>query len=274
MLIDSHCHLDFHKFKSIGFKDYSEERHSMLPVLQRAKNAGVSHILAIGTTLDDSNENVNIARNVAKNDLVPKIFAAVGIHPDHAIDYENVNVVINALQDLAKNKEVVCIGECGIDYRNGKENRQIQIDMFEAQCDLAKKLDLPIEVHSRNGEDDTIAVLTNDKYQAIIHCFSGTKEFAKKALDLGFYISFSGIVTFKNAKEIQDVAKYAPLDRILIETDAPFLAPTPYRGLINEPSYVAKIGEFIANLKGMEADEIFDITSKNFFNIFTNAEAK
>jgi Tat protein secretion system quality control protein TatD with DNase activity len=141
MLIDSHCHLDFHKFKSIGFKDYSEERHSTLPVLQRAKNAGVSHILAIGTTLDDSEENVNIATEMAKNNSVPKIFAAVGIHPDHAIDYENVNYVINTLQNLAKNKEVVCIGECGIDYRNGKETRQIQMKMFEAQCDLAKKLE-------------------------------------------------------------------------------------------------------------------------------------
>lgn len=274
MLIDSHCHLDFHKFKSIGFKDYSEEKHSMLPVLRRAKNAEVSHILAIGTTLDDSEENVNIARDWSNDDNLPKIYAAIGIHPDHAIDYEDVNFVINTLQNLAKNKEVVCIGECGIDYRNGKENRQIQINMFEAQCELAKKLALPIEVHSRNAEDDTIDVLKIDNHQAIIHCFSGTKEFAKKSLDLGFYISFSGIVTFKNAKEIQEVAKYAPLDRILIETDAPFLAPTPYRGLINEPSYVAKIGEFIANLRGMQAKEIFDITAKNFFNIFTKAEVK
>lgn len=287
MIVDSHCHLDFTKFRESGLKNYDEQYHCMQAVLKRAKAEGITHILAIGTTLKDSADNINVSREtISINDSAvsrgtlfndsPKILAAVGIHPDYAksaLNEMSLNDITDELFDMTTSPEVVCIGECGVDYRNGKNERAEQLSIFEAQCELSKSANLPLEVHSRYGEDDTIGVLSNDNYKGVIHCFSGSANFAKQVLDLGFFISFSGIVTFKNAEEIQQVARYVPDCRLLIETDAPFLAPTPFRGKINEPAFVKKTAEFLAVLRNTTPEDIYNITSRNFFTMFDKAVA-
>lgn len=276
MIVDSHCHLDFSKFRDSGFKNYDERYHDVNSVLKRAKAEGISHILAIGTTLKDSIENINVSRETSFNEF-PQIFAAVGIHPDYAkttVEEYSSKDMKEQLFTMTQEKEVICVGECGLDYRNGKDERTAQLLAFETQCELSNEVKLPLEIHSRFAEEDTLGVLKNGNYRGVIHCFSSSFEFAKQALDIGFLISFSGIVTFKNAKEIQEVAKYVPDDMLLIETDAPFLAPTPFRGKVNEPAFVKKTGEFIANLRETSVEYIYQLTSSNFFKLFDKAVAK
>lgn len=276
MIIDSHCHLDFSKFRDAGFKNYDEQYHDMQAILKRAKDNEITHILAIGTTLQDSVENISVSRGTLLNES-PQIFAAVGIHPDYAestlVDYSSQNAK-KLLSDMTKESEVVCIGECGLDYRNGEDHKKEQLLIFEMQCELSAETNLPLEIHSRYAENDTIGVLKNGNYNGVIHCFSSSLEFAKQALDLGFLISFSGIVTFKNAKEIQKVAKYVPDDMFLIETDSPFLAPTPFRGKVNEPAFVKQTGEFLANLRETTVENVYRNTAQNFFKLFDKAIAR
>lgn len=277
MLVDSHCHLNFRKFRDLNTKENSNDFYNIDSVLKRAKASGVTHVLSAGTSIEDSREVLNVSRETFNKFDYPKVYSAVGIHPDHAqetLDTELLDNAIGKLRELALNDDVIGIGECGIDYRIDKSQRSGQLRMFEAQCELSKELDIPLEIHSRCAEEDTIEVLKNGRYRGTIHCFSGSKEFAEKALDLGFYISFSGIVTFKNAKEVQEVAEFVPRDRMLLETDSPFLAPTPYRGQVNEPAFVKNIAGFIANIRNTDFNEICRVTSENFFRLFTKVVAE
>lgn len=272
MLIDSHCHLKFRKFRDLNAKENSDEFYNIDSILKRAKTNGVTYVLSVGTSIEDSREVLNVSRETFSRLNYPKVYSAVGIHPDYAqeaLDINSPDDVIKELRKLALSDRVIGIGECGIDYRVDKSQRKSQLMIFEAQCELANELGLPLEIHSRCAEEDTIETLKNGRYRGAIHCFSGSKEFAKKALDLGFYISFSGIVTFKSAKEVQEVAGFVPRDRILVETDSPFLAPTPYRGQVNEPAFVKNIAEFIAKIRNTDFDEICKVTSDNFFRLFT-----
>lgn len=270
MLVDSHCHLDFEKYAEKGlFKNFDLEKHSLEPVLERAYCSGVTHILAVGTCLEDSSYNTQISH---KN---LKVFSAVGIHPDNASVHADIYGISASIAELEKiSRSAISIGECGLDFHNfetlSDENKAKQIEMFEAQVDLSIRLGLPLEIHSRMAEEETIAILKNNsKAQGVIHCFSGSNNFAKACLDVGFYISFSGIVTFKNAQSLREIAAdLVPLDRILIETDSPFLSPTPYRGLVNEPARVVEVAKCLSEVKQIDSEKIQKITSENFFNCF------
>ncbi len=258
-IVDSHCHLDF--------KDFDNDRDE---IIKNAKMSNVDYFLTISVNLEDF-ENVH---KVSQN--YDNIWCTTGIHPN------NVSSTTNAIQleeiqrkiliNLNKNK-VVGLGETGLDFFRGKENRINQMESFMLHLFLSGKEKYPTIVHTRDADDDTINCLDQSvkKYSStgLIHCFTSTKAFAKKALDNGFYISFSGIITFKNAFDLVDVVKYVPLDKILVETDSPYLAPVPFRGKRNEPSFVNYTLEKVSQIKNIKKDKLVKITTKNFFTLFT-----
>ena len=253
MLVDSHTHLDFDDFND----DFAE-------VITRAKQGGVSHMMSVATSLGNFSKVIRRIKNIEN------CFASVGLHPCNVATQPKLKA--KELVALSANPKVIALGECGLDYYRGDDNSADQKDAFQAHIEASFETDLPIIVHTRSAGNDTIDILkANNGTKGVIHCFTESMDFAKKALDLGFYISFSGIVTFKNAKEIQEVCKYAPSDRILVETDAPYLAPIPYRGKRNEPSYVQHTAQFIAELRGVSYTEIAEVTTNNFFNLFNKA---
>ncbi len=248
-LIDTHAHLDFDRFQ----EDLDD-------ILARAKDAGLIQIVTIGASSGMESNH----RALALADRFDHVFATVGVHPHDAkiVDLE----AVRAIDVLADHAKVVAIGETGLDYHYDNSPRDEQRQAFAWFIALARKRKLPVIVHTRDADEDTISILTEegaDEVGGIIHCFSSGPWLAERALDLGFHLSFSGIVTFKKALEIQEVARTAPLDRILVETDAPFLAPMPYRGKRNEPSYVAHTARFIAGLRGMDEDEFAEATTRN-----------
>ncbi len=258
-IVDSHCHLDF--------KDFENDRDE---IIKKAKMSNVDYFLTISVNLEDF-ENVH---KVSQN--YNNIWCTTGIHPN------NVNSKINAsqLEEIQskilinlKKKKVVGLGETGLDFFRGKKNRTNQMESFMLHLFLSGNQKYPTIVHTRDADDDTINCLDESvkKYSSsgLIHCFTSTKEFAKKALDNGFYISFSGIITFKNAVDLVDVVKYVPLDKILVETDSPYLAPVPFRGKRNEPSYVNYTLEKVAEIKKIKKDKLIKITTKNFFTLFS-----
>lgn len=254
MLVDSHCHLDF--------PDLSRR----LPeILGRMNENGVGWAVCIGVNLEDFPGVLALAESH------PNLYATVGVHPEYA-DAEDPSE--EQLVELADHPKVIAIGETGLDYYWQKDRPQWQRDRFRRHIRAAIRARKPIVVHMRDAADDTLTILKEEGAQAVggvMHCFTETWEVARDALDLGFHISFSGIVTFKNALAIKEVARKTPLDRILLETDSPYLAPVPYRGKPNEPAYVRHVAEEVARLRGLSPEQVGEATTTNFFNLFKHA---
>lgn len=254
MLVDSHCHLNY--------KGLIEDQDG---VITRAREAGVSAMQNICTTLK---EFPDILATAKKYD---DIYCSVGTHPHHTEEEEEINP--EKLIELANSHEkIIGIGETGLDYFYDHSDRKIQRKYFMDHIHASAATKKPIIVHSRSADDDTIDLLTQGmkekEYPGLIHCFSSTKKLSEKSLDLGLYISIAGIVTFKKAEELQEIVKYLPLDKMLIETDSPYLAPMPHRGKTNEPAYVRHVAEKIADLKGISFEEVAEVTTNNFRKLF------
>jgi TatD DNase family protein len=257
-LIDSHCHLEY--------EGVAEDRKG---VLARARAAGVTGMLNISTRLREW-ETV-----VATAEREPDVWASVGIHP-HEAD-EHADLGREALLAAASHPKVIGIGESGLDYYYDKSDRSVQRNLFRMHIGVARETGLPIIIHTRDAEEDTAAILTEEMetgaFPALIHCFTASQAFAGRVLDLGLSISLSGIVTFKNAKELQDIARELPADRLLVETDSPFLAPVPHRGRPCEPAFVRDTANFVAGLRGVSLAELAESTTGNFFELFRKASA-
>lgn len=251
-LIDSHFHPNF---------DGLQQR---LPeVFENMEHNHVRQALAISVSRDSFAQILTIAEQH------PHIYATIGIHPDNP-DAEEFS--INELLHHAQHPKVIGIGETGLDYHWCEGDLTWQHERFAYHIEAAKHSHLPLIIHTRKAANDTLTMLREHQApQAVMHCFAENKAIAKEALDLGYYISFSGIVTFKNAKEVQEAAQYCPLDRILVETDAPFLAPVPHRGKTNEPAYVYHTAEFLAQLRKDSLENIASATTENFYRLFTKA---
>ena len=258
MLVDSHCHLDF--------PDFATDRAD---ILARARNAGVGIMVTIGTRLS----KFAAVRAIAESD--PALWCSVGVHP-HEAGKEGVGDPAPLLE-LAQHPKAVGIGETGLDYFYKHSAPEAQARSFRAHIAAARESGLPLIVHARDADVDTIRIMADEHragaYPAVIHCFTASRELAEHAVALGHYISFSGILTFKNARDIQATAKMLPLDRILVETDAPYLAPMPNRGKRNEPSYVAHTAAFLAALRGETPERIADVTTENFLRLFRKVRA-
>jgi TatD DNase family protein len=258
MLVDSHCHLDF--------PDFAPDRAD---VLARARNAGVGVMVTIGTRLSKFAE----VRAIAESD--PALYCSVGVHP-HEAEKEGVGDPAPLL-NAAQHPKVVGIGETGLDYFYKHSAPEAQARSFRAHVAAARESGLPLIVHARDADVDTIRILADEHragaFPGVIHCFTASRDLADHAVALGLYISFSGILTFKNARDIQETAKALPLERILVETDAPYLAPVPNRGKRNEPAYVAHTASFLAKLRGETAERIADATTENFFRLFRKVRA-
>ena len=253
MLFDTHVHLNARQYE----KDREE-------VISRAFEAGVKHMVVVG--FDE--ETIPLAIEIAEK--YESIYAAVGWHPVDAIDFVE-NKHIDYLRKLSEHPKVVALGEMGLDYHWDKSPKEVQMKVFRTQIRLAKEVGLPIIIHNREATEDVIQVLKEESANevgGIMHCFSGTIDQMHRCVDLNFYISLGGPVTFKNAKEVKEVAKEIPLNRLLIETDAPYLAPHPNRGKRNEPAYVKLVAKEIASLRKMTYEEIGQITTENAFRLF------
>ncbi len=259
--IDSHCHLNFEDFG--GDVD---------AVLKAARDQCISTILNICTKLDEIDPILEI---VEKS---PDLFCTVGIHPHEAeptLDQMTLDDLKKWLLTHSKHPKVVGFGETGLDFYYDHSPRDIQKEVFRVHCEAALETDLPLSVHTRNAEEDTIQLLKKagqGRVRGVLHCFSGTHSLAEAALDLGLYISISGIITFKKAEDIRETIQDVPLDRLLLETDAPYLAPVPHRGKRNEPALLIHTAEVVANLKGISLEELARITTENFFKLFSKAQ--
>jgi TatD DNase family protein len=253
MFVDSHCHLNY--------RGLVEDQQA---VLARARAAGVGMMLNISTRASEWDEVIALAE--AEDDVM----ASVGVHPHEADVHPDVET--STLVDRAAHPKVVGIGESGLDYYYDRSDRERQRQSFRAHIAAARATGLPIIVHTRDAEEDTYAILADEMgkgaYRGVIHCFTASGDFARKALDLGLYISMSGIVTFKNARDLQETAKAVPADRLLIETDAPFLAPVPNRGKTCEPAFVADTARFLAGLRGEPVEQLAERTTGNFLELF------
>lgn len=252
--IDSHCHLD-----QLDLTPYAGD---LSRALNAAEKQGVFHFLCVCITLQDFPAMFAIAKSDSR------ISVSLGLHPNEIVEKEPTE---EELISLASDKKVIAIGETGLDYYRSAEKTDWQQERFRRHIRVAKKLNKPLIIHMRNAAEDTIRILREENAASVggvMHCFTENEETAKSALDLGFYISFSGIVTFRNATAIQAVAKQVPLNRILIETDSPYLAPVPYRGKSNEPAYVRYVAESIALLRGLSIEDIAQCTTDNFFSCF------
>lgn len=251
MLVDSHCHLDF--------PDLAGQLPQLLEAMQQN---GVVGALCIGVNMEDFPGVLALAEQH------PHLFASVGLHPEYA-DVDEPDQA--RLEALAAHPKVIAIGETGLDYYWHKNKPEWQRQRFRTHIRAARAAGKPLVIHTRDSAEDTLRLLEEEgaaTVGGIMHCFTESWEIARRALDLGFYLSFSGIVTFKNATQVKEVASKAPLDRILVETDAPYLAPVPYRGKLNQPGYVRFVAEEIARLRGMEFPDLAVATSNNFFTLF------
>ncbi|QIK96062.1 TatD family hydrolase [Sphingomonas sp. HDW15A] len=255
-LIDSHCHLNYE-----GLADRQSE------VLDNARSRGIGGFLNISTRQSEWREVIALAERE------PDVWATVGIHPHEADNHPDLGSA--ALVQAADHPRVIAIGECGLDYFYDKSDRASQRERFLAHIDAARMTGLPLVIHTREAEADTAAMLSEavgkGGVTGVLHCFTGSRALAEKALDLGFYISLSGIVTFKNAQDLQGTAKILPSDRVLVETDSPFLAPVPNRGKTCEPAFVADTAAFVADLRGETIEELAQATTNNFFRLFAKA---
>ncbi len=253
MLIDSHCHLDFDALSS-----------DIDGVLARMSGAGVGACVTISTRIKQFDKITAIAE---KHD---NVYCSVGTHPHNA--HEELDIEPSEIIELSKHKKCVAIGEVGLDYHYDNSPREAQREGFLRHIAAARETELPLIIHSRSADDDMIEILQSEMgkgaFPFILHCFSSGKKLAEVGLELGGYLSFSGILTFKNATEIHQVAQSAPMDRLLVETDAPYLAPVPHRGKSNEPAYVRHTAEHLANLRNVSLEEISKITTDNFTKLF------
>jgi len=260
MLVDSHCHLDF--------EDFNEDRDA---VLARAAEAGVGAMQTICTRLSQFSQVLAIA------EAHPNIWCSVGIHPHHVAEEDDFTAA-DLLHIVESHEKVIGIGETGLDFFYDTSPRAEQAAAFRKHIDASRESGLPVIVHTRSADRETCEILREEAEKAafpgVIHCFSVGREVAETALDLGFYISLSGIVTFKNAESLRDIARDIPLERLLVETDSPYLAPVPHRGRRNEPAFVRDTAQFIADLKGVEFAEIVDQSGKNFFKLFSRVDTK
>ncbi|SCZ84771.1 TatD family hydrolase [Nitrosomonas mobilis] len=251
MFVDSHCHLDFP-----DLADHLDE------LLQNMRTSQVSHALCVGVDLE------HFPRVLALAQAYPHLFASVGVHPDYELPTEPD---VACLTKLADHPKVIAIGETGLDYFRLKGNLEWQRERFRKHIRAASQCGKPLIIHTRAAAEDTLRIMAEENAQSVggvMHCFTENWEVAKRALDMNFYISFSGIVTFKNASLVREVAMKVPADRMLIETDSPYLAPVPHRGKTNQPAYVCHVAEEIARLRNMALSEVAKVTTSNFFNLF------
>ena len=253
MLVDSHCHLDF--------PDFAAELDA---VVARARAAGIGRMLTISTRVKRHAQVLAIA------ECFPDVFCSVGTHPHHAD--EELDIDAAALTVIAQHPKVVAIGEAGLDYHYDNSPRAAQAQGLRQHIEAARQTGLPLVIHSRDCDADMARILRQESgkgaFPAVLHCFTGGRDLAFTAIELGHYVSFTGILTFKNSTELRDIAAALPADRILVETDAPYLAPLPYRGKRNEPSYVAETAKMLATTRGVTPEEIAAQTTENFFRLF------
>ena len=255
MLVDSHCHLNFPDLAA-----------NLPAVLQAMHDNGVGHAMCIGVTLEKFPQVLAIA------EAHENIYATVGIHPDN----EGVEEAgVERLVALANHPKVVGIGETGLDYFRLTGDLEWQRERFRTHIRAAIATGKPLVIHTRNAAEDTLRIMREegaDRIGGVMHCFTESQEVAEQAMELGFYISLSGIVTFKNAGALKEVARNIPLDRMLVETDSPYLAPIPYRGKTNQPAYVRYVAEHVAELRGITPQEVAEATTRNFFRLFKQAQ--
>lgn len=251
MLVDSHCHLD-------RLDKNSEE---LKQILDFAKQRGVEHFLCVAVSVKEFPE---MLEKVSHFDSVS---VSCGVHPLHQEDACSYDELLN----MASREEVVAVGETGLDYFYSADTRDVQLHSFVDHIKVANEVNKPLIIHTRDAKEDTLRLLKEHKAEhtkGVLHCFTESLDMAEAAIEMGFYISISGIVTFKTASELQDVVRKIPLDKLLIETDSPWLAPVPYRGKQNQPGYVLEVAEFIADLKGVSTQQLAEITTNNFYQLF------
>src|SRR5882724_184111 len=253
MLVDSHCHLDF--------PDFAPELDA---VVARANAAGVGHMVTICTRVRRHDQVLAVAERF------PAVTCSIGTHPHHA--HEELDITAEDLIARTNHPKVVALGEAGLDYHYDNSPRDAQSQGFRTHIAAARATGLPLVIHSRKADDDTARILEEETgkgaFPAVLHCFTGGPDLARRALALGHFISFTGIVTFKNSGPLREIAKSVPVDRFLVETDAPYLAPLPYRGKRNEPAYVVEVAKVLAEVRGITFEEISRHTSENFFKLF------
>jgi len=254
MLVDSHCHLDF--------PDFAPELEA---VVARAEAAGVGRMVTISTRVRRHAQVLAIAERF------PNVTCSVGTHPHHA--HEELDITAEELIARAQHPKVVAIGEAGLDYHYDNSPRDAQEQGFRTHIAAARATQLPLVIHAREADEDTARILEEEMgkgpFPAVLHCYTGGPELARRAIALGHSISFTGIVTFKNSGALREIAESLPADRFLVETDAPYLAPLPYRGKRNEPAYVAEVARVLAEVRGVSAEEIARQTTENFFRLFS-----
>jgi TatD DNase family protein len=254
MLVDSHCHLDF--------PDFAPELEA---VVARAEAAGVGRMVTISTRVRRHAQVLAIAERF------PNVTCSVGTHPHHA--HEELDITAEELIARAQHPKVVAIGEAGLDYHYDNSPRAAQEQGFRTHIAAARATQLPLVIHAREADEDTARILEEETgkgpFPAVLHCYTGGPELARRAIALGHSISFTGIVTFKNSGALREIARSLPADRFLVETDAPYLAPLPYRGKRNEPAYVVEVAKVLAEVRGVSADEIGRQTTENFFRLFS-----
>lgn len=254
MLVDSHCHLHM--------LDLTAYENQLSLLIKESETHGVKSFLTVGVDVASSEAILKIAKDFSN------VYSSVGVHPSDSIQ---ADIDWQHLESLALHSKVIAIGETGLDYYYNETGLDIQREVFRKHIQLACKVNKPLIIHSRQAREDTIQILKEEgaaKVKGVMHCFTESWEMAEQALALGFYISFSGIITFKNAIEVADVAKKVPLERLLIETDAPYLTPVPYRGKPNKPYYVRYVAEKIAELKQLSFDQVAAQTTQNFYDLF------
>ncbi|PMH46796.1 metal-dependent hydrolase [Vibrio sp. 10N.286.49.B3] len=253
MFVDSHCHLDK--------LNYDDVHTGVEDVIEKAMKANVKQLLSVGVTLEAFPAMIDM---IAPHD---NVHASCGVHP---LDVES-EFSLERLYEHARHPKVVAIGETGLDYHYQPETAELQKTRFKQHVELAVKLNKPLIIHTRQAREDTLSILREgraEKCGGVIHCFTEDLAFAQAAMELGFYISISGIVTFKQAKELKEVVKQLPLERLLIETDSPYLAPIPHRGSENQPAYVVEVAAYIAQLKGLSLAEVGKVTTANYQDLF------
>ena len=252
MLIDSHAHLEMPEFK-----------RDLEVVIQRAQDSGVGYIFTVGTEKRDWKRTLEIANSH------PSIYVILGVHPHNAKEIDDKTYPI--LRELCRDRKVKGYGEIGLDFFRNLSPRDVQLKRFREQIGLAKELQLPIVVHDREAHQETLEILKTEKAEecgGIIHCFSGDYEMAKECIDMGFFISIPGSITFKNAERFREIVKRLPLESLLVETDAPFITPEPFRGKRNEPSYVKYTAQKVAEIKKVSFEKVAEVTTENALQIF------
>lgn len=272
MFADSHCHLNYSSYKAfLASKnvEYSEDYYSAAKIIERAKQANVKKFVTIGTHLSDVEQITKLAESFSN------VFRTIGIYPDYAKEHLqkfSQNELREKFKKVCSHPKTVAIGEIGLDYHITTEEISEQKQIFRLQLGFAEEFGLPVSIHTRKAWQDTLDILDEfPKICAVIHCFSGEADFTERLLQTNYYIGVGGTITFKKNAELQESVKRIPLNRLLLETDAPFLAPVPYRGKINEPAFMIETAKKIAILKGVSLNELDFQTTQNFFNLFSKA---